>query len=248
MSKYLLRKNFTGFIKNSDEIIRGKVAFKTKTTCWLETENPVIILVSVHSAFHDEIDGDLKMSALLSIIKNHVKGDITVLFADQAHLKVTSLHYHDDTETASSNCLNTAEALYQRYHTHLEGCKIVYWHSYICQDRGFIAALKIMQNFYHTDSIFRALIHQDAEATYNPERMKYFPNKSLFIERAIDDLLGQCAAEWVLSQKGYRFQFYSGSSYASIGYTNCKFISEKERISWIDVFLAIEKKSRARLC
>lgn len=73
--------------------------------------------------------------------------------------------------------------------------------------------------------------------------MQKFSNKELFIEKAIEDLLEQCASLLVLSNKGYRFQFYPGKPYASIEYVNRVFIPKDNQIFWIDVFLTIEKKT-----
>lgn len=57
----------------------------------------------------------------------------------------------------------------------------------------------------------------------------------------IEDILEQCACLFVLAHKGYQFQFYPGSPYSSVEYVNC--YSLDQRISWINVFLTIEKKT-----
>lgn len=243
MSLYNWRKNYTATYSNQNQIIRGKLAFKTKSTQWIETETPVIVLVSVHSAFHDEISGDLKMNALMSTIKNYVKGKITILLSDKAHIQTLSLNYQNNVHKAFEICLNSAHTLKQRYQEYFENCNVVYWHSYICQDNNYILAQNLLKELYQTDLIFRDLLVNDAEATYNNDRMKLFSDKMIFIEKTIEDLLEQCACILILVNKGYRFQFYHGSPYASIEYVNRLFFTEDKQICWIDVFLTIEKKT-----
>lgn len=242
MSLYAWRKNHTSILSNQKQMVRGKLAFKTKNIEWLETVSPVIVLISVHSSFHDEISGDLKMDALVSTIKNHVKGKITVLFSDIAHVQTLSLNFQENLDKAFEACVSSAQALKNRYQQYFENCKVVYWHSYICQDNNYIPFRNLIKNLYETDLIFRDLLQSDAEATYNQARMQLFSNKALFIEKAIKDLLEQCASILVLVNKGYRFQFYPGNPYASIEYVNRFFFSDDEQICWIDVFLSIEKK------
>lgn len=243
MKTYLWRKNITATFSNHELMVRGKLAFKTKETHWLDTETPVVVLVSVHSAFHEEVGGDLKMKALISTIRNHTKGKVTVLLSDRAHMNTHSLHYEENREKAFKDCLDSAHKLKHRYQSYFNDCKVEYWHSYIFQDSDFDPFLNFLIKLYQTDSAFRELLYRDAEATYVGQRVQFFSDKALFIEKAIEDLLEQCACLLVLANKGYRFQFYPGRPYASIEYTNLVFIPVDKQISWIDVFLSIEKKT-----
>lgn len=243
MNKYTWRKNFTASISDSDKNIRGKLAFKTKNIQWLDTTSPVIILVSVHSAFHDEIGGDLKMNALVSTIKDHVKGKITVLLSDRAHIQTVSLNYQSNLELAFEDCHCSAQRLSHRYQSYFQDCNVVYWHSYICEDENFTSFLDRLKHAYQTDATFRELVQNDAETTYTSERMQIYADKTLFIEKTVGDILEQSASILVLANKGYRFQFYPGSPYASIEYVNSIFNPTDKKLAWIDVFLSIEKKT-----
>lgn len=242
MNKYHWRKNFTAVYSHQEKKIRGKLAVKTRELHWLETCSPVVILVSIHSLFHEEIGGDLKMNALLSIIKSHVKGNVTVLFSDRAHLQTISLNYQENLDLALEECLKDAKRLSCRYQPYFEDCKVVYWHSYITQDKHFSFSLNFIKDAYQADLSFKNLIDLDAESTYTNERREKYSNKKLFIAKAREDLLEQCASLLVLSYKGYRFQFYPGKPYSSVEYVNNYFIPENRRVSWIDVFLTMEKK------
>lgn len=243
MNTYIWRKNFTATFQNDLKMVRGKLAFKTKVVHWLETETPVIILISIHSAFHEEIGGDLKMNAFISTIKSCVKGRITVLIADRAHIQTNSLNKQNNLEKAFEECISSACALRDRYEPYFDSCNVVYWHSYIYQDNVFATSLNLLKDLYQSDMHFRELLLKDAESTYTTTRIKMFPSKDLFVEKAVEDILEQCASILILANKGYRFLFYPGSPYASIEYVNQVLIPENKQISWVDVFLTIEKKS-----
>ena len=201
--KYSLRKNY--FISNDE--MEAKVAFKTKETDWEGTEQPVVILMSIHSAFHESIEGDIKVNALLKTIRNSVKGPVTILLADRAHLRS---HNND-----FQKCLRDAKSLEERFSGCFEGCRVEYWHSYIYQDEGFEQALECVKLLYGTDPVFRQKLIED--------------------DCVMEDILEQCACILLLEKKGYRFQFYPGKPYASTEYLS-------SRVSWIHVFLSIEKK------
>lgn len=242
MNKYNLRKNFTAVYSNNNVRIRGKLAFKTKELDWLETHNPVIVLVSVYSAFHEEIGGDLKMNALLSTIRRHVKGKVTVLLSDRAHFHTNSLEYQENVKQTYEESLKKAYSLKSRYQPYFDDCTVVYWHSYIYQEEQFAECLTFLKNIYEADSAFRELVNLDANGSYM-NRQNEMLNKERYLIKAKEDILEQCAAIFILAKKGYRFQFYPGSSNLSVEYINKVYIPEQQRISWINVFLTIEKKT-----
>lgn len=103
------------------DTVSCKLAFKTHDNEWLQTEDPVVILVSLQSAFHEGIFGDIKMDAFVSTIKKHVKGRITVLL--DAHYSTMSLTFEDK--------------LAETFKAYFEGCQVVSSLSYIRQDGRF---------------------------------------------------------------------------------------------------------------
>lgn len=241
-NKYVWRNNCTAIFSDSKKIVRGKLAFKTKEVQWIETEKPVIVLVSVYSAFHNPVEGDLKMNAFMSTIRTHVKGKITVLLADSAHTQVHSLQYAS-AETAFHDCLGNAKQLSHRYKDYFDGCQVSYWHSYINNDESYSFSLESLRKLALSDSTFQQLLNLDAQSTYTSEQQLRFPNQDLFVEKAVEDILNQCACVLVLAKKKYRFQFYPGGPYKSVHYISKTILPSGESISWIHVFLAIEKKS-----
>lgn len=242
MNKYSWRKNFTAVASNDEKTIRGKLAFKTQKTHWLDTASPVIVLISIHSLFHQGLDGYLKMEALTSIVKNHVKGKITILLSDRAHIRTLSLKYGFNIEKTFQECLIASQQILNRYQSLFADCDIAFWHSYICEDKEFHLCMSSLKKLLEIDYHFYQLLLRDAEETYTYEREKLFAAKQLFIENAMEDILEQCACIMVLAKKGYRFQFYPGRPFSSVSYVS-EVILIEPKLSWVDVFLTIEKKT-----
>lgn len=243
MSVYSWRKNYISIYSKGECLTRGKMAIKTTDTRWIGSKDSVVVLVSVQSNFHEEVSGDLKMEALVSTIKNCVEGPVTVLFSDIAHLQTVRLRYDGNVDKAFEDCLTSAYILNERYLHYFKNCKVVFWHSYICQDSHFLAFKNLIKELFQTDSCFNHLLLTDAELTYHGERLQLFPNKKLYIEKTIDDLIEQCASILVLANKGYRFQFYPGSPFKSVEYVARTFLEKDKQLNWINVFISIEKKT-----
>ena len=238
MSLYSLRKNFKVQLKTPDKIITAKAVFKTKETNWLNTDEPVIIPISIHSAFHNENQGEIKISTLVSVIKNHVKGKVTM--AEKAHTQVLSLKYQGNYQKAWEECVKSSQLLVDRYQAYFDGCLVLSW-SYIEMDRNYEECKKNIVSLSETDFLFREYLIRDAEDTYTENRIKEFPNRKLYIEKAVKDILEQCIAQLVMAKKGYRFLFYPGKSFTSQKYA-ATFFAQEGRLSWISVFLSIEKQ------
>ncbi len=183
------------------------------------------------------------MNAFMSVIKSSVNGKITVLLSDIAHLKTSSLKHQNDDEKALMHNKLKAQNLISRYQDYFVSCNIVYWHSYICNDNNYLNAKKFVENLYQSNLIFKDCLLEDANASYSIERSYEFENKQLFIDKTIEDIIEQCACQIVLSRKGYRFLFYPGSSHTSLDYLSQYLHPQEDQISWVNVFLSIEKKT-----
>ncbi len=223
MKKYSWRNRVTASSSN----VQAKLAVKTEHTNWLETKEPVVVPISINSKFHNPITGDLKMEALLSSIKSSVKGPITILFTEKAHLLTeANTTFTGNKELAREDLFSKAAALKNRYERHFEGCKVVFWEEYISQDTSYEPSYAFVEKLYKEDILFKEQIFKDLAA----------PDES-----GIYDLLEQCTCQLVLASKGYRFQFYPGSPYASTEYVS-GLLSPLKRTVWITVFLSIERK------
>ncbi|MCB1117383.1 MAG: hypothetical protein KDK50_02245 [Chlamydiia bacterium] len=240
MKKYQIRLNYSGVRSNDKIKVRGKVAFKTKELHWLHTTQPSIALVSIDSDFHEGLNGEIKMDALLSLIKEYVNGHFSILLADTAHIHTQKIKYQS---LAFDNCLKARNLLVKRYSFCLMNYPLLYWSSCICQNKHFDTALAKVQHLYHTDRHFRNLIEIDAEAAYSKKRHQEFPDKSMFIDQAKADIIEQSSSVLVLSELGYRFQFYPGAPYSSTQYVNHTLLHVEKQVHWINVFLSIEKKT-----
>lgn len=239
------RNNFTSIYQNANVSITGKIAFKVKEKHWIGTQSRVVLLISIHSAFHDDYQGELKMNAFVETIKKTVKGPITVLFTEKAHVQTLALRYQNNYQMAFSQSLSDARNLATRYQSYFNSCRITYWHEYIEQDPSYSESTQKVQELYKNDSLFQHYLSLDAVSAYTEKRMQEFPDKDLFIEKTIADLLEQCTGLLVLANKGYRFQFYPGSSNLSVEYANRHLIPKNNQISWINVNLSIEKKIKS---
>lgn len=244
-NRYILRKNYSSIFYTKDDIIRGKLAFKTKIDTWLNTESPVVILVSIDSAFHKPIDGDLKMNALIATISSHVQDKITVLMADHAHLQTTILNYHNDETAALEASLKKTNELVSRYQFDLLSSSLVYWHSFICSDINYHQFLNLVKDLYTNNPVFQNHLQTDIENAYTEERKQKYTDEEVYRRKAKEDIFEQCACLLVLAEKGYRFLFYPGPPLASTEYMMRHLLSPNKQIEWVDVFLSIEKKTKS---
>ena len=67
--------------------------------------------------------------------------------------------------------------------------------------------MKFVQYLFQHDPIFRVHLLRDAENSYSVERMHESVSKERFIEKAVEDILEQCACILVLSQRDIVFSF-----------------------------------------
>ncbi len=222
MKKYAWKNNVTVTTSNA----LGKLAVKTEKTNWLQTIEPVVVPISIKSKFHTEISGDLKMNALMSTIKDHVRGRITILFTEGAHLVSAAQEFNGNKEHARAYLFSLADKLKSRYEGYFSGCQIAYWSSYISDDPSYIQSKTIVEKLYKEDPLFKRILLNDLSD----------PN-----DDAIQDLIEMCICQLVLASKGYRFQFYPGSPYTAIEYVS-NLLSPEKRTVWVNVFLSIEKK------
>lgn len=213
------------------DTIKAKLAVKTKEVDWLGTEAPSVVLVSIHSLFHQSPDGDLKMKALMQTLKNRIKGKITILLSDAAHLHTYCLQFSQDIQSALHACAKEADRLIDRYGDSFTGCHVASWHSYICQDAAFFTALQAVKALYAEDRLFKEHVLNDIRPDFAHTWC------------AIEDLLTQCASHLVLAEKGYRFLFYPGKANLACEYVNRTLLAKEKRLLWINVFLSIEKKT-----
>lgn len=234
--KYIFRKNYKGICESEGEKLSGHLAFKTQDVSWLNTSKPVLVLVSVNSAFHKDGEGFLKMEAFLSTIKSCVKGEVFILIADTAHLNT---QYLLEGVTAKESSLLAGEELTLRYHSLFKEFELIYWHS-LCQDDAYTWIRSNVVTLFHFDKKFQNFLLEDAENAFTEKRARAFLDKAQFIEKTIDDLIEQCVFLQLLARR-YSYLFYPGAPHKATEYLNMVIPSQ---LKWINVFLSIEKKTR----
>lgn len=242
MKRYAWRKNFTAISSGEQTTIKGKLTVKTEETDWIHTREPILIPLSIYSMFHEGLAGDLKMNALLSVIKSEVKGKITVLLTEKAHLNVESLRFSNNVHKALTACQTQARTLVERFKPYFEGCNIVFWQDYIDPHPHYSMFKEKISRLYQTDAEFRSCLKSDAESTYTPCRNLEFPDKELFIHKACEDILEQCCGLLAMADNGHRYLFYPGKQFDSTQYAFRTLAEPEWPLSWIQVFVSIEKK------
>lgn len=245
--RYILRRNYHSIFYTKKEIIHGKIAFKTKIDSWLNTKKPVVILLSIDSAFHKSIDGDLKTNALINTISSHVQNKITVLMANHAHYHTTTLNYNNNKVMAFEENLKKTDELVSRYQIYSPNNSLLYWHSYIHSDDNYLSLIKQVKDFYLISAIFQELINNDIDRSYTEERKQRYQDKELYYSKALEDIFEQCACLLVLAEKGYGYIFYPGPPLESSEYLLQYILPTHKHIEWVNVFLSVEKKTKCEL-
>ncbi len=235
--KYFLRKNYKAVCIDSDQLIMGHLAFKTKDSLWLGTSTPSLALISVQSAFHEGLEGRLKMEAFLSVIRSSVPGRVTALIADTAHLGARRLVEGD---LAQDNCLKEGEDLVSRFQPLFAGYELIFWHDLKKKEEYSLLRCEILSHAQR-DPLFQSLLESDAQKDLEQKRQNLYPDRQAFIKESIEDLIDECACLRLLARAGYGNLFYPGAPHQATAYLEAQMPFQ---IRWVDVFLTIERKSR----
>lgn len=219
-----------------------KIAVKTTTSAWIGVSDPVVILLSIHSAFHEAEKGALNIQALISTIKGHVNGSPSIVLSEKAHLNVLTLKYNGDQAKALAVAKHDAQALATTFNEDFKDCRVLLWGDYVTRDPLYAACAQQVMALHETDQNFRELLARDAESTYTEFRAEEFPDKQAYIRSTIDDILEQCIYTLVIAKKGYRFEFYSGRQYDSIYSVNSTLLPVEEQLTHVHVNISFERK------
>ena len=223
-------------IDTKENVVR-RVTVKTRPGNWEETEQSVIIPLSIYSAIYDGIEGDFKIAALLQTVKTKVKGKITVLLCEGAHLKTLSLKYNNDEEKALQVCYRASDNLFKRYRSDFQGCEVVHWEDFVNHDSFYKSFKDEVYQLYKTNEVFRVKVRFDAQKVSNNEYL----DRSLFIERAELDLLEQCVYLMIASKKSYKFEFYTGKRNDCVDFINREFLADSVKLTRVNVTLGTPK-------
>lgn len=186
--------------------------------------------------------GETKVEAFIASIKENVRGPITILFPENAHARVLSMHHDQDYQKAVDITRTDAQALEERFRETFQGCSVTYWNNFILADPEYPLFKEKIMHLAQTDRWFQESLQADAHMTYTAKQAEEFPDKTLYISQVTQDLLEQAVYVLVTAKHGYRFDFYPGKPYASSEYVNQKFVAPEKQLQRINVSLRFKKK------
>ncbi|MCL5260265.1 MAG: hypothetical protein M1561_01070 [Gammaproteobacteria bacterium] len=227
-------------IQATGEIVTKKLTIKTRPAFWINTNQKVIFPFSINSSIYESNAGVLKISALLKLVKSQVLEKVMVLLCEKAHMHVLSIK--SNIEEAFKEGYQKANNLIAIFKDALIGCNVIYWKDFIENDDDYTRFKKLIFDLYKSNAEFKLRVRDDANKTYNADRAKEFPNKSLYIKNAELDLLEQCIYLLITSKNGYRFEFYPGKRTSSAEFINSSFLDEPNRLVRVNVTLGTLKE------
>lgn len=196
----------------------AKIIMKTQSDAWVNTKEPIILPVSIHSAFHEGSLGQAKMETFLKVIEHYADGPVTLLITEDSHANVLSMKHAGDYQKAVEQCLKDAELLLSRFAEVVEGFDIQYWHTLIKKHPQYSGYKAQLWALVKNDAEARMLLVEDAEKTYSAQKMAEYLDKSAYIDMAIADLVEQAAYLCVITELGFKFEIYPGKRYKSVDY------------------------------
>lgn len=212
-----------------------KMRVRTNLTTWLDTHEPILVPFSIHSNFHEGDLGTLKVNTLISILKSHTQGKITILLTENAHLHALSLSFNGDIQKALQKCIIDSQSLKERFESIFQGCEVVSMDQMITADPDYQNFHDKLMHIYQIDKHFQELLRADALCSYTPARAEEVPDKELFISKSIEDLLEQIIIVFVAIKLGYRFECYPGKPNSSSEYINRNFFPKDKQLSRVIV-------------
>lgn len=239
MNTYNLRINIKLNPGPQSQGYGAKIAVKTEEDQWLNSKSALVVPVSIESAFHEGIEGRLKMLALLSAIQSNVKQKATLLFTEWAHCNIYALGHQKSLEQARQELMNKSEALQQWLLPLAHGFNIAFWHKDIYGSPEFIQAKEYFREILLLDPKVRDLVQKDVLESYTPSRQRICPNQDNYYLSAQKDMLEYLAYQIVFSNRSFAFQMYPGKELSSAIYLQQQDVIKMKSIY---VFVSIEKK------
>lgn len=208
--KNILRDTILVRLNSESSVIESKMMIRTSPTSWRGTSQPIILPFSIHSAIHEGISGTFKIISFLKAIKSNTNGKVTVLLCEGAHLHVLSLKYMGDMNAAMCKCRKDAENLLQRFKDELIECTVLFWDDFINKDIHYNEYKKIVMSIYESDEMMRLLINNEAEKSYTATRAYEYPDKFVYINKAILDLIEMTIAIKIMYESNHKIHIYPG--------------------------------------
>lgn len=225
---------------DTGKTIIQKVTVKTRPANWQGTDQPVILPFSIYSALYEGIAGDFKVASFLQVVKSNVKGKITILLCEGAHLQTLSLQ-HNSAEKALQICCQEADFLVKRYNLEFQNCEVIRWKDFVTDDSFYKFFKDKIYHLYQINGSFQSKVRFDAEKTSNVDFNNESLDKPSYVNKAELDLLEQCIYLMIASKKGYRFEFYPGKRNNCVDFINCKLLDDFTKLTRINITLGSPK-------
>lgn len=188
---------------------------KTRPNSWIDTDTPVIIPISLESKF---ASCRIKLSALLKLVKENVKGRITLLICEGAHRHTLTLKHGKNTKDVINNM--TSDFMKR---SEISVFEITTWNEFVLQDPMYHDLKLQIEELYSNDLEFRKKLLNDAKNTYTEERSISYPDKSSYMAAAQQDLMEHCIFLLTAVKNGYKYEFYPGATRESAKhYEKCR--------------------------
>ena len=201
----------------------------TRPTVWHGTSDKLILGVSNRVSDYIEIR-KLKMALTLHHITKLTEAPLTILMCEGAHVNAESLKYNNDVERAYDTELTYAKDLVTKFQPSFANHHVTYWRDLVNGDTKYQSYKNQIYMLYDSDPIFRELLVADAERTYTEQRKKEYPCQTGYLEKTILDLLEHCIYCLIISNKGYKYEFYHGKPYPHILYLSQVYGLEIRRV------------------
>jgi hypothetical protein len=240
--QYLWTERVVVFDEPIEQGHGAKIAIKTTCDNWFKHNCDVILPFSIQSRFHEGPYGKLKVESFISTIKKHVRGKAVIFLTDEAHLQVHRLLYNDDEEMTKQILRQMSYCFLDKHKKLFKGLEVVNYQELIHSHPHISTYRALVQQWRCHDSHFSALLNEDAASTYTSERAAKYPNKKLFIERAILDLLDQCVCLQAFENQGFRYEMYPGKHFQSTHYVTELLKKAGSAFDILEVCVSIEKK------
>lgn len=219
------------------------LSIKMNPSNWVGTNNPVIIPFSIHSAFHENEFGFEKIQALVTLVRNSVKNNITILLCDWSHLNARSLIYNGDKNYTAKKCILDAKEYHKKFNALFDSCEVVYWSNFVNEDNLYESFKSKIMNIYHNDLYFQEMIKKDMEKLNKNKNV--IKESELYQKESIQDLLEQCIYLMIAANKKYSFEFYIGKRNLTANYINEKFCDS--HLTRVNVHIKISEMAPEKL-
>ena len=175
------------------------------------TLHDIILPFSIHSAIHEGIDGDFKITSFLRVIKSNAKGKITILFCEAAHQHVLSLKYMGDLNVALSKCRNDAIVLLDRFKDEMKGCEVLFWEDFVNRNIFYNKFKNVVMDLLESDEMMRSLLNDEVGKTYTTARACEYPDKLAYFNKATLDLVEMIIAVKIIYENSHKILIYPGN-------------------------------------